>query len=153
MICLSYIPSKKIVIGQRKEYKVINNISVLVNVPVTIEFISLRLVLKKSLEKEKRLKVIKHYSESINETDTLYQNLIQGTLWQTKILPLFKNKFVLPIVLFYDDHGTNNPIGSHRKIPKLELFMSKLLVCLQHYNQKLKTYLLLYFSIPQKSNY
>lgn len=31
----------------------------------------------------------------------------------------FKNKFVLPLVLYYDDYETNNPLGTHRGLAKI----------------------------------
>ncbi|CAG5100607.1 Protein of unknown function, partial [Cotesia congregata] len=65
------------------------------------------------------LQNIKNHLKSVGETDELYQNLVQGNLWRTKVIPSFEDKFVLPIVMFDDDYGTNNPISSHRANSKV----------------------------------
>lgn len=45
-------------------------------------------------------------------------NFIQSILWKTKILKN-PNKFLLPLLLYYDDFEVNDPLGSHAGNQKL----------------------------------
>ncbi|KAK4886162.1 hypothetical protein RN001_002433 [Aquatica leii] len=51
--------------------------------------------------------------------DQILSNFVQGDLWQYKLKSFSKDKFVLPIFLYYDDFKIGNPLGSHAGINKL----------------------------------
>lgn len=48
----------------------------------------------------------------------IIENLVQGDLWRNKILPLFRDKTVLPLILYYDDYQTED-FGVHTSDGKL----------------------------------
>lgn len=80
--------------------------------PITIEYIPVRLVLKKSLELTNMMSDMRTYLDILNADRDVLANVVHGSLWKEK-LAHFKNKFVWPLVLYYDDYETNNPLGTH----------------------------------------
>lgn len=43
----------------------------------------------------------------------VYSNVLHGQLWQKLYKPLFQDKTVFPLFLFFDDFETGNALGSH----------------------------------------
>ncbi|KAJ8673771.1 hypothetical protein QAD02_005033 [Eretmocerus hayati] len=56
--------------------------------------------------------MLQYMSELMSEEGTI-SNIIQGKLWKTKYLPFFKDRIVIPLIVFFDDFETRNPLGSH----------------------------------------
>lgn len=80
----TYIPPQTVRIGERQDYRKEDNKQVLVHLPLTIEFIPLRLVLKKFLELNNMLPDIIAYLEILNADPDVLANVVQGTLWSKK---------------------------------------------------------------------
>lgn len=57
------------------------------------------------------------YQNNILPNDPLF-TILQGKLWKN-IVSNYSNKTVMPLVLYYDDFETCNPLGSHAGIYKL----------------------------------
>lgn len=47
------------------------------------------------------------------------RNVIQGTLWRSKVATEFGEKFVLPLYVYFDDYEVGNPLGSHAGLNKI----------------------------------
>lgn len=57
------------------------------------------------------------YQNNILPNDPLF-TILQGKLWKN-IVSNYSNKIVMPLVLYYDDFETCNPLGSHAGVYKL----------------------------------
>lgn len=100
--------------GERMEQK---NNGMIVKRKCCLQFMSLRVILKKFLELPDIFTTILMYMKSLS-TEHVMSNLIQGKLWQKKLQSL-EHKTVLPLILYYDDFEVGNPLGSHAGINKL----------------------------------
>lgn len=67
--------------------------------------------LKKYLEIKGSMDVIKNHLSEINNSSCI-KSFLNCELWQKKQL-MFPGSIVLPIYLYFDDFGINNPLGSH----------------------------------------
>ncbi|KAL7297115.1 hypothetical protein TKK_0009536 [Trichogramma kaykai] len=90
----------------------------LIEVPLSGAWIPLRDSLKLFLQIPNMLKNIKSYIEKLEKETDFVTNIITNTdivtnLWKKFYKPLFKNDFVLPIYVYYDDIEVGNPLGSH----------------------------------------
>lgn len=111
----TYISPLSIKIGERKEYFSKNGIQVLEMIPVTIEFVPIRKVLKLFFEIPEIYCETKKYIETLEQKKPLITNFMLCSLWQELLID-FENKEVFPIFLYFDE--SNNPLGSHRGISK-----------------------------------
>lgn len=87
-------------------------------IPVTIEFIELRLVFKKYFETYNILSATSDYIQNLN-SDSQFSNFMQGTLWKSIRSTFSKESFVIPLFMYFDDYEAGNPLGSHSGINKL----------------------------------
>lgn len=106
-------------IGEREDFKVTKDgkAKILVKVDVTIEFIPLRLVLRKFLVIPEVLSKTSKYIENLSKSVSIISNFIQGEFWRKKSQN-FGNKLIMPIFLYYDDYETNDPLSSHAGVSK-----------------------------------
>ena len=58
-------------------------------------------------------------------SDTLC-NIIQGKLWKENIAPKFRDKVVLPLILYFNDYETNKELGTHIEVHKLGAIYCKI---------------------------
>lgn len=74
----------------------------------------MRETLKLFLELPGVFDVINNYQLNIfnNENVSIMSNIVNGEIW-CKIKNIFLNEIVFPIVLYFDDFETLNPLGSH----------------------------------------
>lgn len=93
----------------------------LVAVPCTMQVISINCVLNKCFSTDGVMKGVLDNIAKLNEHETDIVNIMQGKVW-TDIIKKETNSencLRLPLVLFYDDFETGNPLGSHSSIHKL----------------------------------
>ncbi|XP_044013988.1 uncharacterized protein LOC122856376 [Aphidius gifuensis] len=104
-------------LGERRDYRVKHQTTKMNMIPVTAQFIPLRLVFKKFFELPFIFNETIDYIKSLKKSNDIISNFIQGELWQSLSLN-DGNKIVFPIFLYFDDYENNNPLGSHRGISK-----------------------------------
>ncbi|XP_030762279.1 uncharacterized protein LOC115887094 [Sitophilus oryzae] len=80
------------------------------------QIIPLRKILKHFLEIPGVLNTILEYQKSEENKDHL-SSIFNGELW--KSIKIKYNKIVIPLLIYYDDFETGNPLGSHSGIYKL----------------------------------
>ncbi|XP_043279805.1 uncharacterized protein [Venturia canescens] len=114
----TFIEPEQVVIGERQEFQKKKNVIIYKHIPVSIEFISMRNVLKSFFELPYNfthtIQYIKRLEDSANWGTS---NFIQGSLWKEQ-KSKFIGKIVFPLFMYYDDYEPNNPLGSHRGIAK-----------------------------------
>lgn len=114
----TFIRPEQVIIGERQEFQDRNGVLVYKHIPVNIQFIPMRKVLKTFFELplifENTIKYVKKLEDS---ADVVISNYIQGSLWKEQKIK-FGDKVVFPLFMFYDDYESNNPLGSHRGIAK-----------------------------------
>lgn len=113
----TFIYPESVLLGYRYEYMNANNVKILQKVPVQAEFIPLRFVLKTFFELKDVFISTIEYMHYLYENKEIVTNFIQMSLW-SDYRKDFVGELVLPLILFYDDYETNNPLGSHRGIAK-----------------------------------
>uniref|UniRef100_A0ABD2WCL6 Uncharacterized protein n=1 Tax=Trichogramma kaykai TaxID=54128 RepID=A0ABD2WCL6_9HYME len=113
----TYIPPQSFNLGERKEYKNINNVQTLIHVPVNAQFIPLRSVLKLFFEIPEIFDQTLEYLEELYTNDEIITNFVQAEYWKSR-RQTFGDRLVLPLVLYFDDYENNNPLGPHRGISK-----------------------------------
>lgn len=113
----TFIPPISYKIGERTEYKAKPTGATRTEVPVTAQFIPIRKVLQKFLELPNVFNKTMNYINSLNSCTQTISNIVQSTFWKNKAAH-FKDKIVLPLILYFDDYENNNPLGSHKGISK-----------------------------------
>uniref|UniRef100_A0ABD2WYI1 ATP-dependent DNA helicase n=1 Tax=Trichogramma kaykai TaxID=54128 RepID=A0ABD2WYI1_9HYME len=113
----TFVPPQSHTIGERKEYRKVNDKFKLVHVKVDIQIIPLRHVFKLFFELPDVFEEINEYMKKLYSNDIIVSNLIQGEYWKNR-LKCHGNKIVYPLILYFDDYENNNPIGTHRGISK-----------------------------------
>ncbi|KAJ8666102.1 hypothetical protein QAD02_007764 [Eretmocerus hayati] len=58
-------------------------------------------------------KSMMEYQASLLEQKVTVSNIIQAKLWLTKFLSFVRDRLVFPLIVFFDDCETRNPLGSH----------------------------------------
>ena len=85
---------------------------------VKITFIPLRQVFTKFLQLPNIFEETMSYVEKLENNDMLLSNLIIGTFWKSK-KEQFRNRLVLPFLIYQDDFETNNALGRARGVWKI----------------------------------
>lgn len=57
------------------------------------------------------------YSENLSNDNIHFSNIMQGEIWQT-YLKKIGSKNVFPLIIYFDDFETCNPLGSHANVHK-----------------------------------
>lgn len=110
-----FIEPMEVIVGQRLE-KVGNKT---IQKDVNLQFIPPDKILKKLFElPDVYTNTIKHMKTLNSCTDNVISNIIQSDYWKEKTSAL-KSDIVLPILLYYDEYETGNPLGAHAGIHKL----------------------------------
>lgn len=56
---------------------------------------------------------VQKYVKELSLEKDILSNIMQGDLWLKKYCPLIRDKIVFPLILFFDEFQTGNPLGSH----------------------------------------
>nr|XP_049693403.1 uncharacterized protein LOC126053965 [Helicoverpa armigera] len=112
----TYIPPKKVVIGNRmcniKERGVVKYKSV----ECTEQLIPLRFVLQNFFSLKGVIKETFDYVNGLNSN--CLQNFVQGNYWRS-VIEQYDGKLVFPLFMYFDDYETGNVLGTHSGIHKL----------------------------------
>lgn len=140
-------------LGERRETVKISQTVLYKSVPVTAQFIPLRLVFSRIFENTNMLKLILDYKASLQNESEAITDFTQSKYWLSICPPDCGNKITLPIFLYYDDYETGNPLGSHAGIHKLGAIYVHLPCLLPTISSKLENYFLffLFHSEDRKS--
>lgn len=114
----TYIPPLDFKVGSKSNKDLQNNSVVNDNDDIMIQFIPLRRVLKKFLELPGMFQMIMEYKEELKNEKKVVSNIFQSPVWAKKEQSL-GDKIGLPILLYGDEYGTNNPLGGHQKEGKV----------------------------------
>lgn len=109
---------KEIVIGCRMEYSQTKQI---IQRNCTMQVVHLGAVMEKFLILPNILKDTSTYLNRLHHSSDPIENIVQGSVWRKMVLKFEqrRNLLHLPIILYFDDFETNNPLGSHNVIQKL----------------------------------
>lgn len=88
------------------------------SVTITAQFIPLRSQLKKFFEIQIFFSEIKKYLANLHQENLQVSNIIQSPLWK-KIETNFSGKTVFPLLLYFDDYESGNPLGARAGVHKL----------------------------------
>ncbi|KAL6418047.1 hypothetical protein ACFW04_013651 [Cataglyphis niger] len=113
-----YIEPVSYIIGQTMESRKINNIFTLIPNNVTSQFIFVMKILKAIFEIPNILKDILEYMEQVTNDSHCVSNIIQSELWK-QLSHNFHDKLVFPLIIYYDEFETNNPLGDHAGVHKV----------------------------------
>lgn len=58
------------------------------------------------------------YVETLKKESDIICNIIQADFWKNLNLPEKDNSLVLPLIVFFDDYESNNPLRSHNGVSK-----------------------------------
>ena len=112
---VDFIAPIAITIVNDVEAKAKNNKNSMVPVKVEMEYVPMTPVLKRFQEMSTILPRTKVYLDLLqcqSKNVNVVSNFIQAELWQ-RIQTNFKDKFVLPIFIYFDEYDANNCLGSH----------------------------------------
>lgn len=113
----TFVRPKSYVVGERKEFEERNGTIIYKNIYVTAEHIPIGRVLKSFFELSGVFRETMTYLQKLEfNADKIQCNYVQGALWREK--KKFGNKIVLPLILYFDDFETDNPLGSHQGLAK-----------------------------------
>lgn len=110
------LPNKHI-IGYYSDCRKSHGHQVIKQIPITAQYIPMQQVLTAFFNLPNVYTKVVEYVNFLYNCPTIMFNIIQGELWREK-MKNFKDIFVLPILLFFDEFETNNPLGSHKGIQK-----------------------------------
>ena len=112
----SFIEPQSITVGEREDYKKAKGKNdgppVQKKIPVQIEFVPLREILKKFFEIPNVFKNTMDYIASIEKNEIIITNFVQGNFWRNLKSTFDPTKIILPLFVYNDDYETNDPLGS-----------------------------------------
>ena len=140
----SFIKPIECTLGEKREKTKSSNTVLYKAVPVTAQFIPLRIVFTRLFENTNMLKVINDYKAVLqNETEAI-TNFTQSKYWSSISPADRENKITLPIFLYFDEYETGNPLGSHAGVHKLGAMYAHLPCLLPSMSSKLENYFLFF---------
>lgn len=110
-----YLAPEEVKIGFTKDKKKVNSDIIMTLKEKKIYMSPIKSVLKKIMELPGVFSEILSYQRQLlNETNVL-TNVIQGTLWKNLVNNSNENDSVIqvPLILYFDDFESGNPLGSH----------------------------------------
>ena len=113
----TYVAPVSVNIGERKEVQKQGLVQISKFVPVNIQIIPLTKVLKNFFEIPSIFKETIDYVQYLMSDCEIVTNFIQGEYWRERVTH-FGDKWVLPLIMYFDDFENNNPLGSHRGVAK-----------------------------------
>lgn len=100
--------------------------------------VSLKQTLKTFLESPGNFTCITKYQNQIMDSDdSILLNICNGSVWKN-LHKTYCNKLVLPVLLYFDDFETANPLGSHAGVYKLGAVYCSILSIPPEYNSRLE---------------
>lgn len=113
----NYIQPKTVILGTTTDRITVNENIVMTLKERKLYVIPLKLQLQVFLELPGVLTEICNYqrillSES-DDNNKIIRNIVQGTLWKEILSSKPKEDITLPIILYFDDFESGNPLGSH----------------------------------------
>lgn len=113
-----FFKPETIVVGYTKEKRNVDGNDKIVMVPVQGHLLSMKKNLKYFFELPDVFKIVNNFiNDSLNNKEIL-TSFLDGSTWKN-MRSKFKNQFVFPIFLYYDDVELGNPLGSHSGIHKM----------------------------------
>lgn len=109
---------KKHLCGYRKDYKEENGKKILSKILVSVEYIPIDKVLKVFSELPNVYEDTMKYVNELKGNSSIMCNIIQGKLWEHKISRFPSDKIIFPLIMYFDEYETNNPLGTHRGLAK-----------------------------------
>lgn len=116
--CDQFIPVQSVKIGERKDCKKNQGTTVLDLVNCYVQYIPLKKTIHAFLEIPSVYDEIINYINFLNSNNQILTNIIQAKLW-SDIKVKFNGKFVIPLLLYFDDFEVENPLGSHAGVHKI----------------------------------
>ncbi|KAJ8673109.1 hypothetical protein QAD02_004370 [Eretmocerus hayati] len=113
----TFVPPGSYIIGERHDYRKKDGEMSLAHVPVCVQFIPLRKVLKKFLELPGLFERLTEYLQELLNDKFFISNVVQGSIWES-YFSISSCLLVMPLLIYFDDYENNNPIGSHRGLNK-----------------------------------
>lgn len=98
--------------GERDDNRAVKGMQVHQKIPVQLTFIALTQVLTRFFELPHILHNTCEYMKELYSNSIVVSNSIKKEFWKNK-LQHFRDKFLLPIFLYFDDYETNNPLCIH----------------------------------------
>lgn len=93
------------------------------------QFLKLPNVFQQILDYQKELEL---------NNSNFYKNMVQGSLWNSIKLDATSNKIILPLILYFDDFETGNPLGSHAGYYKIGCLYYSIPTIPPKYNSRLE---------------
>lgn len=106
-------------IGSRIEYKHVYGRTIRNVVQCTSQVIPLKQVLTHFFNMPNVLSDTVEYLNSVSMADSPIENICQGSVWLHNVEPYEPGVIHLPLIIYFDDFETNNPLGTHNVIQKL----------------------------------
>ncbi|KAF4527080.1 hypothetical protein B566_EDAN015715 [Ephemera danica] len=113
-----YIPPKKVKTGTMYSEKRVNGIIQMVPIDKYAHFIPLRKTLKSFFELPDVFKTAQEFYKTAMDTVSPIYSILQGSLWRDTVKN-YVGKIVFPLLLYFDDFETGNPLGSRAGVHKL----------------------------------
>ena len=113
-----FIAPEKVVIRQRVDEKTIDGRVMLVPVEVTLSFIPLRTLFNTIFSLPNVFQIANSYLYE-QDQNVVIDDFGHSPFWKSKRDTLFRDKFVVPLYIYYDEFECNNPLGSHARVHKL----------------------------------
>ena len=132
----TFIKPVNVVVGQRPEFWKDCLIQKMISVPVNLQIIPLRKVLKNFFELPGVYNDIENYMEHLNSNLEIIENFVQAAYWKNRKHNC--NRVICPIAVYHDDYENNNPIGSHKGIRKTGAMYTNILSLPPKYSSKLE---------------
>ncbi|XP_067629146.1 uncharacterized protein [Eurosta solidaginis] len=107
-----FAPPTAYIINEEISEIIVNNNPGLHSNKVTGVLMPIEFQIKKYFETKNNLYLTLENIKIIQSKQDVYANVINGETWKQKMLS-FKNKLVIPYVLYFDEFGIGNPLGSH----------------------------------------
>ncbi|XP_053597917.1 uncharacterized protein LOC103578086 isoform X2 [Microplitis demolitor] len=118
-----YIKPLDEVIGTEKKEKKIDDKIILSLKNKNAYIVPLDKTLKLFLEPPGVFETIFNYQKTLiqekNKNNSILRNIVQGSLWNNVSKNFDKDQILLPLIVFFDDLETGNPLGSHAGKNKL----------------------------------
>ncbi|XP_008484460.1 uncharacterized protein LOC103521131, partial [Diaphorina citri] len=149
----SLVLPAEVVIGSRLEY---THNKGLVHVNCTMQVIPLKFVLTKFFSIPNVLEDCVEYLSHLYCTGDYKENIVQGLVWRKMQNNFDKRDDVLnfPLILYFDDFETNNPLGSHNSIQKLgAVYVSVPILPRKYFSQLTNIFLLGLFHSADRTNF
>lgn len=110
-------------------------------------------VLNEIIDYHNQTYIKKSFFTDSKQNESILKNIVDGSLWKETISKNKKN-IVIPLLLYFDDFETSNPLGSHAGVYKLGVVYFSIPTLPPEYLSKLENiFLALIFHSSERSKY